>query len=107
MRGTCPGPHSDLGANSGLEPGGLLPRPEQSLGGPVTTGGRANPLQACCASRLILCFSEEKASFYLFVATAVSWILIALHLAMVRHLFPEACFVQRVSFLKTSKLKHK
>lgn len=43
----------------------------------MTTGSRPNPPQACYASQLTLYFFKKKASFWhLFVATAVSWILI-------------------------------
>lgn len=56
----------------------------------MITGEQAKPSSGCCASQKTLYFFKAKTTFwYLFVAAAVSWILIKLHLVTTEHLFPE------------------
>ena len=89
--GGCPGPHSDL-SRVGVEL--------------WSQGSRPNPPQAAEPPGCLY-FLLRESILLVFVAGAVSWILIKSHLATARHPFPKACFFQRMSFLKTSKLKHK
>lgn len=83
------------------------PHPERSVGGAVIWGADQTLLRLLSLPADFFFFKEKASFWYLFVAAAVSWILIKLHLATARHLFPRACSFQRVSFLKTSKFKHK
>lgn len=66
---------------------------------------RPNPPQAAVSPRRLYFFKEKTTFWYLFVAAAVSWILIRLHLVTTGHLFPEGAIFKDFKVKTHTSLK--